>query len=308
LTNELITIADEQLVRLLKTQGMLCLPLVCSDRRVGVICAGIDELQFPLLWEQQELLNSFAAQAAALLDRTRVADVQPPYVKETGRQFDEQAVRRVLHEVNNPLGIVKNYLNLLADNPSVKDEVDLIRQEIERIPDIIAQLSKTRYKDSAADESVDINAIIEDLSKIMIPPGRQAPITLTFDPDRNLPPFLGKRSHLEQVFINLLKNCIEAMPKGGRIHISTAYEAKETDVSGGDITVLIRDDGPGIPAKKLERIFEPGVSSKGSEHEGLGLAVSKEIIVDYGGTIGCRHRKDRGTVFRITLPVSSRNP
>ncbi|MGD2009885.1 MAG: HDOD domain-containing protein [Desulfobacterales bacterium] len=313
LTNDLITIADEQLVRLLNTEGMLCLPLIYDGRWIGVICAGIDEPQFPLLWEQLDFLNNFAAQAAALLDKTDGAENWPSSTWAMGEPFGDEAMHRVIHEVNNPLGIVKNYLAVLAekvaDQPEVKDEIALIREEIERIPGIIAQLSKSRYKTGADDVVLDINGIIEDLSKLLTPSVLEhAHITLNFEPDPHLPPCSGNKGHLSQVFINLLKNSVEAMPEGGRIYMTTAYEPDKTGAGGGEVVITIRDDGPGITEETLARLFEPGWSSKGPEHSGLGLSISKDIIHGHNGTISCESRKDKGTAFRITLPVSDRYP
>ncbi|MDP4726364.1 MAG: HDOD domain-containing protein [Desulfobacterales bacterium] len=313
LTNDLITIADEQLVRLLNTEGMLCLPLIHDGRWIGVICAGTDEPQFPLLWEQLDLLNSFAAQAAALLDKTEGTEIRPSSAWAMGEPFDDEAIHRVIHEVNNPLGIVKNYLAVLSEKvagqPEVKNEIALIREEIERIPGIIAQLSKSRYKTGTDDEVLDVNGIIEDLSKLLTTSVLEhAHITLNFEPDPHLPPCSGNKGHLSQVFINLLKNSAEAMPEGGRIYMTTAYEPDKTGAGGGDIVITIRDDGPGITEKALARLFEPGWSSKGPEHSGLGLSISKDIIEGHNGTISCESRKDKGTTFRITLPVSDRNP
>jgi signal transduction histidine kinase/HD-like signal output (HDOD) protein len=312
LTNDLITIADEQLVRLLNTEGMLCLPLTYDGHWIGVICAGIDEPQFPLLWEQLDLLYSFAAQAATLLDKTEGTEIGPSATRAMGEPFDDEAIHRVIHEVNNPLGIVKNYLAVLskkvADHPEVKDEIALIREEIERIPGIIAQLSKSRYKTGADDVALDINGIIEDLSKLLTKSVLEhAHIELNFEPDPHLPPCSGDKGHLSQVFINLLKNSAEAMPEGGRIYMTTAHELDKTGAGDGDIVITIRDDGPGISAETLARLFEPGWSSKGPEHSGLGLSISKDIIDSHNGTISCQSHKDKGTTFRITLPVSGRN-
>jgi len=312
LTNDLITIADEQLVRLLNTEGMLCLPLTYDGHWIGVICAGIDEPQFPLLWEQLDLLYSFAAQAAALLDKTEGTEIGPSATRAMGEPFDDEAIHRVIHEVNNPLGIVKNYLAVLSEkvagHPEVKDEIALIREEIERIPGIIAQMSKSRYKTGTDEVVLDINGIIEDLSKLLTKSVLEhAHIELNFEPDPHLPPCSGNKGHLSQVFINLLKNSAEAMPEGGRIYMTTAYEPDKTGAGDGDIVITISDDGPGISAETLARLFEPGWSSKGPEHSGLGLSISKDIIDSHNGTISCQSHKDKGTTFRITLPVSGRN-
>ncbi|MFZ0728211.1 MAG: HDOD domain-containing protein [Desulfobacterales bacterium] len=311
LTQEVITIADEQVIRLLDAEGMLCLPLVHDGRPIAVICAGIDEPRFPLLWEQLNLLTTFTDQAAALLDPTLADDTRPSSARPTGAPLDDEAIGRVLHEVNNPLGIVKNYLAVIgekiAGRTDVKAEIALIQQEIERIPGLIAQLSAARAKPAAGDELLDINGVISDLSKLLSAAILEpAHIALTFVPEPNLPPWPGKKSHLSQVLINLLINSAEAMPSGGRIFMTTASEPGAGGTDESQIIISIRDDGPGIPAPTLARLFEPGVSDKGGTHLGLGLSISKELIDSFGGAINCRSRAGRGTTFRISLPVSVR--
>ncbi len=309
LSNDLVTIADEQLIHLLDTEGMLCLPLIHRQKWVGVICAGIDEPQFPLLWEQLNLLNMFADQAADLLEKIISSKIGRSSSEKIFETVGDDAVRRVIHEVNNPLGIVKNYLNVLStkvgEYSGVRDEIVLIREEIKRIPGIIAQLSKSQYKYDTDDEPVDINSILYDLSKLLTRSVLEhANITLNFSPDPRLPRFSGKKNNLIQVFINLLKNSVEAMPAGGNIYITTAFVGDGNVKAGGRIVVIIRDDGPGMPEEVLGRLFEPGLSSKGPEHFGLGLSISKDIISRYNGSMHCESHKDEGTTFRITLPVS----
>lgn len=309
LTNDAITIADEQVIRLLDAEGMLCLPLVHDRRWIGVICAGIDEPRFPLLWEQLNLLNTFAGQAAALLDKALSDDIRPSAARKTGAAPNDDAIGRILHEVNNPLGIIKNYLAVIgekiAGRTEVKEEIALIQQEIERIPGMIAQLSTTRAKVDAGHEVLDVNSIIADLSRLLaasiLEPAR---VALTFAPGPNLPPWAGKKSQLSQVLINLLINSAEAMPCGGTISVTTACEPGGKDADADNITITIQDDGPGMPAESLERLFEPGGSSKGGTHAGLGLAISKDFIDSFGGTISCRSRAGEGTTFRISLPGS----
>ena len=309
LSNDLLTIADEQLIHLLKTEGMLCIPLIHRQKGIGVICAGIDEPQFPLLWDQINLINLFAGQAAAILERITPSEKRSRVAEEVYKTVGDDAIRRVIHEVNNPLGIVKNYLKVLSnkigEHPGVKDEIGLIREEIDRIPGIIAQLSKSQYKQDTDDEPVDINSILNDLSKLLARSVLEhTNISLNFSPDPRLPQFSGKKSNLIQVFINLLKNSIEAMPAGGHIDITTSFEEHIDGKPGGRIVITIQDDGPGLPDDVLARLFEPGLSSKGPEHFGLGLSISKDIISKYKGIMQCESHKDRGTTFRITLPVS----
>ena len=309
LTNGVLSIADEQLLHLLGTEGMVCIPLASRDKRIGVIVAGIDESQFPALSEQMNLLKQFSETAATLFEEMDHSESRDHRIF-AGSGTDHETVRRVIHEVNNPLGIIKNYLNILGPKlhgiPEGQEEINLIREEIDRIPGIIQQLTAAGESfgpEAPAAEIVDINNLLYELSKLLqksvLEPSK---IRLHFTLDPKLPPFPGNRGNLVQVFINLLKNSVEAMPQGGNISIRTAYRPKSAENQSGNILIEIQDDGPGIPGPILSRLFEPGKSSKGADNFGLGLSISREIIHRYNGDIQCQTQEGEGTAFQIVLP------
>ena len=119
--------------------------------------------------------------------------------------------------------------------------------------------------------------------------------------------FLGAKNDLNQVMINILKNAVEAMPRGGNIFIKTAFQPSEKKGTAGTIIISIRDDGPGIPEKIMNRLFIPGNTTKGPDNFGLGLSISKDVIKRYNGLISCESRAHEGTTFTIKLPVSHIN-
>lgn len=310
LTDQLLTIADEQLIRLLDTEGMLCIPVISRQKQIGVIVAGIDEPQFPLLSEQLELLNKFADHAALFLGRYALEDSAGVDISPASDGIEIEAVRKIIHEVKNPLGIIKNYLNILAsrfgEDSSAAGDISVIGEEIERVSRIIGQLSKPAGKRDRDLERVDINEVIRNLSA-MLKKSELEPsnIKLHLALDPSLPAFPGNRNSLIQVFINLLKNSIEAMPQGGNVFIETIYEQHIEEKTADNIVITVRDDGPGIPDHIMDRLFEPGTSSKGAENFGLGLSISRDIINNYNGRITCKSRKGEGTILRISLPVSN---
>jgi signal transduction histidine kinase len=305
----MLSLADEQLLRLLNTEGMVCIPLQRRGKVVGIIVGGINESQFPILSERIGLLRQFADRAAVVLEGC--SDFQRNRRLASGDNGPApDAVRRVIHEVNNPLGIIKNYLNILG--PKVRDldqgqeEIDLIREEIDRIPGIIQQLTAPKESGSTDVEIVDINNILSDLSKLLKKSVLESSkISLHFSPDPQLPSLPANRGNLVQVFTNLLKNSIEAMPEGGNIFIQTAYRQKNAQPGRGDVLIEIRDDGPGIPQSVMQQLFEPGNSSKGPDNFGLGLSISREIIQRYNGEIQCQTDGSGGTIFQIALPCSA---
>lgn|GEM_PF-3270237 len=307
LTNDRVSIADSQLIDLMGTGGMICIPLTVGSRRIGVICAGINEPQFPGLWKQQPIIEQFSERAAALLWSIFKVKEQAPEKIEVAARTDTGSIRKIIHEVNNPIGIIKNYLDVLGmkigKNSGAQEELAIIREEIERIPGIIAQISGNGSA-GAGDDIVDINHVIEDLARLLqksvLEPSN---ITLHFQPALLLPDFTANRNNLVQVFTNLLKNSVEAMPDGGNITIRTAFVIGDEFGQGGKIVIHIRDDGPGISEDILKHLFEPGYSTKGPEHFGLGLSISQEILNRYDGSLTCTS-SDQGTTFKISLPYS----
>ena len=311
LTQAKVNIADEQLIDLLDAEGMICLPLVANQKRIGVIAAGVNEVQIPVLSELLPLVKRFTEFAASRLHPFIKSDEQPvsPSVRsEVKDKIDSQSLRRIIHEVNNPLGIIKNYLRVLAskveDKVETDEEIGLIRDEISRIPAIIKQLAGAEVKSGRNGEQVDINTVVSDLSRLLNSAVlQQSNISLHFNPDPQLPPFRGAKYDLSQVLINILKNAVEAMPGGGNIYIKTGFQPSNRNGAAGSIVISIRDDGPGIPDKIMTRLFEPGNTSKGSDNFGLGLSISKDVVKRYNGLISCESRMQEGTTFTIKLPV-----
>jgi signal transduction histidine kinase/HD-like signal output (HDOD) protein len=310
LTDQLLTIADEQLIRILNTEGILCIPLTSRQKHIGVIVAGVDESQFPQLSEQLALLNKFADHAALFLGQYSPGGTSSIDRDKSINRIEAESVRKIIHEVKNPLGIIKNYLKILGsrldENSTAVSDIAVIGEEIERVSRIIEQLSKPGRQTDRDLEGVDINDVIRNLStmfkKSELEPSN---INLHQKLDPSLPLFPGNRNSLIQVFINLLKNSVEAMPQGGNVFIETVYERHMDEDEAGNIVITIRDDGPGIEAHIMERLFEPGTSSKGPENFGLGLSISRDIINNYNGRITCKSRKGEGTILRISLPVSN---
>jgi len=113
------------------------------------------------------------------------------------------------------------------------------------------------------------------------------------------PSVLGDPERLQQLFLNLFLNAIDAMPHGGELGVALAPGA------GGGVSICVRDGGIGISQADLPRIFEPFFTSKpAGEGNGLGLMVVQGIVQDHGGTIGVESRVGEGTLFRVTLPAA----
>jgi signal transduction histidine kinase len=225
--------------------------------------------------------------------------------------------RKIVHEVNNPLSIIKNYLKILeiklAKIDMAKGEIKIINEEIDRAAQILLRLTESSEDWIRRIEMVDVNEVLTDLQKITHEFLLNQCVKLHFDLDPKLPAIIADKNSIKQVLINLIKNSFEAMSKGGNMHIQTRHISSRikglfTDSSleyPGYVEVVIRDDGPGISEEIKTRLFEPYASTKAGNHSGLGLSIVHNIIETLNGTISCDSEPGKGTTFSIVLPISN---
>jgi signal transduction histidine kinase/HD-like signal output (HDOD) protein len=313
-----LTIMDEMLVHILGSEEILCLPLAAQMETVGVFVLGVERSAAASITARSRLLALYADQVAMSLrlDQMRKAQAR---LYQAGRLAASSALaRKVAHEVNNPLSIIKNYLKILGmklgtDNMA-QDELRIVNEEIDRVALIIRQLTDLTSEKDRIRQAVDVNGLLRDLSTIIEKSFSTASrIRFHLDLDPALPGLVTDRNGLKQVLINLLKNAIEAMKQGGNLYVRTkclvTRDLEEMAVRREGkaeqyAEISVRDDGPGIPEAVRQRLFEPYVTTKGEGHSGLGLSVVHSIVKDLGGTIQCESAEGKGTTFVIRFPLN----
>jgi PAS domain S-box-containing protein len=219
-----------------------------------------------------------------------------------------QLAAGVAHEINNPLGgiLVYSYL-LLEDLPEEAPErtqVEKIVREATRCKEIVQGLLEFSRHMPSKMVPLNINAVLDEVLSLVEDHLHFQNIQLVQELDPDLPPVLGDKGRLEQVFINLLMNGGESMAGEGRLTVST------TTSPGGDL-VLIRfqDSGPGIPEHFLSRLFDPFFTTKDvGKGVGLGLSISYGIIQKHLGRIQVERTGKEGTTFVIELPAHRESP
>jgi putative nucleotidyltransferase with HDIG domain len=305
-----LVILDEMTIRYLGTDGILCLPLAVRSEYVGVIVMGLDRSQLSHLGTNFKLLEMFVSEAALTLRVEQLRERQLKRIQSERAGASFAVARKVVHEVNNPLGIMKNYLKILEiklkDQGIALDELGILSEEIDRIARIVGELTAFSGKTSRKWTRVDVNALINDLVKLTAGSlMKEKKVAVHVDLDPRLPKLMSDRDSLRQVLINLMNNAREAMVKGGNIYFKTRHRHPpiEEDERQGFVEVTISDDGPGISEEMKRRIFEPFVSSKGSGHSGLGLSIVLNLIEGLNGSIECQSEEGKGTRFKIELPV-----
>jgi PAS domain S-box-containing protein len=207
----------------------------------------------------------------------------------------------VAHEINNPLGIVLNYTNIIKRkalaNKSGMEKVEIIESELLRIKEIIASLLSFSRIEKSEMTAVDIVEVLHETVLLINHKIREKEISLAWSDRGEKPVVRGNANKLKQVFINLLLNGIEAVADRGRIEIGVNVDGEK-----GLAEIRFRDNGPGIPEGIRDRIFDPFFSTKvEGKNTGLGLCISQHIIATHKGVIELS--TEHGTQFIVRLPV-----
>lgn len=215
------------------------------------------------------------------------------------------------HEIKNPLSGIRGAAQLLEAEISDGDRAltRLICEETDRIVKLVDRMDAFSDNRPLERESVNIHTVLDHVKRIAQAGfARNIRITESYDP--SLPPVLGNRDQLIQIFLNLVKNAAEAIGErvDGEIELSTAFRpGVRLKLSTSDTAVSlplqfgVRDNGPGVPPEIRPHLFEPFVTTKATGN-GLGLALVAKIIGDHGGTIECESQPRR-TIFRVLMPM-----
>jgi signal transduction histidine kinase/FixJ family two-component response regulator len=209
----------------------------------------------------------------------------------------------IAHEINNPLQSLQNCMHLAGRKELTEQErqnyLQVAQDELERLMAIVQRMLEF-YRPGVRDPSlVDINTLINRVEDLLAPQLNKNKIKINKQMAPEIPGVMVVADQVQQVFINLILNSMEAMPEGGEIFIQSAPFYENLENPG--VEILIEDTGNGIPEGEKDHIFEPFVSTK--EHgTGLGLAVSYGIVTAHGGSINLIQGKGKGACFRIFLP------
>jgi two-component system, NtrC family, sensor kinase len=213
-----------------------------------------------------------------------------------------QVTASLAHEIGTPLNAIAGHLQLLARNhPKCSDtqrRLGIINSQLTSIVQTVKGLLERTHRRPIELQLADINAMLQHLLLLVGPMFESRQIEILLQLDQTLPRVLADPGSLHQVFLNLMNNSFEAMPDGGRIEIFTGLLP---DI--GMIEVRFVDWGVGIPPEAKELIFEPLWTTKQSG-SGLGLAIAKEIITEHHGKIECVNGLDKGSEFRVRLPMT----
>ncbi|RYX85199.1 PAS domain-containing protein [bacterium] len=289
---------------LLRAREMAVAPLVTKDELIGVIFA--DNLYSGSVIEDDDvqMLDTLAGQACLAIDNAQtfqsLQEAQRELVASERLVAVGEMSARVSHEIRNPLatigGFARSILKKPDDTSSVKRKTGVIVAEVSRLEDLLTDLldmarpRPLKLKPESLNEIADHSLLLAE-SDI-----RTFGAVVERDFASDLPLADLDRSRLLQALLNTIRNGVQAMPDGGVIRIIT----RQPDANS--VEIQIKDSGVGIPTKALKEVFNPFFSTKVSG-SGLGLAVTKKIIADHGGTIAVQSQEGAGTTFFFKLPI-----
>ena len=237
-----------------------------------------------------------------------------------------QLAAGLAHEINNPLGVINCYAQLLQktqQDPQAQEDLEVIVQHTQKARLVLQDLLGLARANRTLTGPSDLNAVLRDMAQIFRVQLESAGADIELNLSRDLPRVAADATSLEQILTNLLVNAIDAMPQGkGRIRVRTetvgtsatggvAGGAGGADAEGhehrGYVRLTVSDNGPGIPPDNMTQIFDPFFTTKEiGKGTGLGLTVVHELLRDLGGMVEVTG--DGGATFVIILPVASELP
>ncbi len=258
-----------------------------------------------LLDEEQRLLDEIARQVSLVIERREDVEererLRHKLLHADRLGLIGQFAAGVAHELNEPLGSILGFAQLLAKTPRLPKQAraDVARIEAAslRAREIIRQLMTFARQTQPRDARVDVNRLIRESADLWRPRCESGGIALRFRLDPALPAIVADDGQLRQVLANLVLNAIHAMPDGGTLSIETAAKARQ-------VRLAVRDSGIGIPADVLPRIFDPFFTTKDVDQgTGLGLSLVHGIVMGHGGRVEAHSRPGEGTCLCVFLPV-----
>jgi PAS domain S-box-containing protein len=263
-------------------------------------------ISFPVEYWSHPIIrdNKVTGAVVTFLDISKRKQTQEQLAQSAKLSALGQMAAGIAHEINNPLGNILGYTQLLLEEPDLSDE---IRKDLQRIEDravltreIVQNVLAFARRSPLKLQPCNINHIVKESIGQLSAESRRSGVAMQSDLDANLPEIQVDPSQIQQVFNNLIRNGIQSMSEGGKLKVKTRLH-------DSDHTILIDflDTGPGIPEESLKQIFDPFFTTKEvGAGTGLGLSISYGLVEAHGGTIGVESQVGVGSKFTVALPLS----
>ncbi len=265
--------------------------------------------------KQREMLRDRIEEATAQLEvrNDQLAKANQELWQTTRRltQFERlaaagQTASQFAHEVGTPLNLISCHAQLIeAESGSADDRerAAIIVEQTDRIERIVRRMLDRTRTEAPEMHPLDLNSIIERIRVSTAPTLTEPGVRLVTELEPNLPLIAGDSDKLQQVFINLINNALDAMPDGGDLRIETRFR-RGSHGSGDEVLVTVSDTGCGMTPEVLAHVFDPLYTTKErGRGTGLGLVVVSQIIQEHGGTLRAESSSGSGSTFHLTFPT-----
>ncbi len=306
-------------------RASVLIPLLFKDQLVGILSLGEKKSGLMYTSNDMRLLRTLANQSAIAIENALAYELVENYAKkleEANKELREtqaqliqaekmsaigQLAAGIAHEIRNPLNIIEGaryYLSqmLNGENSTAGEYLDYIKHEIDRTNRLIDNLLRFSRVEPPHFETLDVNNILEHSLVLLRKQICDSDIKLVTNFSYEVSNIVGDPNQLWQVFVNILINAIQAMPRGGELQVETGLPYPGSD----KVFISFTDTGVGIDEKDLPKIFNPFFTTK-NEGTGLGLSISYKIVEEHKGRIMVSSEKGIGSKFVLELPISHNN-
>lgn len=293
-------------------KSLLSVPLVFREEAIGVLNVyKADPYSFSN--EEIRILTALAELSAIAIEKARLYE-RLVVMEEQLRQTEKLTAigllaAEVAHEIRNPLTVMKMLyhsmdLRFPAEDPRHKDDM-VMREKMDHLNKIVEQVLDLARSNEPHPEPVNVNRLLDGLSLLIRHKLTQAQVELVRKEQSDLPMIHADPTHLEQAFLNLILNAVEAMPNGGTLTISTrAVRIARRSADLAYVAIQFRDTGQGMSEEQRRRAFSSLLSSNKQKGTGLGLAIVARVVEEHRGKLKITSRQGKGTAIEVLLPVS----
>jgi len=258
-------------------------------------------LRMAVLW--LTAISCYGAQVLLERQRLAVEEAEEFAAREAQLRSAGRLAAEFAHQIKNPLAIINNavfslHRSFRDGKTTVTPQIEIIQEEVARADRVITQIMGYAQLSEGHVEKLNI---IEELDRALaqvFPPAVPTGIWVHRKYGRGFPPLLMQRGHLSEILVNLLKNAREALDDSGHVFVTADCHRDHA------IEISVRDDGPGVPPDKIERIFEAYYTTK-KHGTGLGLAIVKHNVELYGGRIRVESVLGKGAKFTVIFPAKA---
>jgi two-component system NtrC family sensor kinase len=293
-------------------RSYLAVPLAVGNQVLGFLNLNSDQPNF-FASSMIPALQSFAAHASIAIQNARQYQALQKALEHEQAMRDQlihadrlasmgRMAGSIAHEINNPLqaiqGCIERSLVFPGDVARQQRYLGMAQQEITRLAEIVQRVMNYQRPVVGMMQTEDPRSILEDVLALSGKRLQHAKVDVSISWEDNLPKVHVITNQIKQVFLNLLLNAVDAMPKGGSLTIS----ARRVEQDGDWLAIAFKDTGQGMSKESREHIFEPFFSTKASG-TGLGLWVSKNILDSHDGRITAESASGEGTTMTVWLPL-----